>query len=261
MITSNTSVQGDTLHAQTQKPSFVLYCDLDNVLLNTDAYKGYAKSRLRKLSSEYSEEKYAQTYALNKSDIRMLCSELAAAFHIDVNDVQKIYFQDDLQPFLMEGAQDFLDALVAHDEDIECVIATSGDREFHESKIERLREAFPQFADIFSDINVIIDPQKEQVVADAIQRSIEAGIQHVILIDDRADVLEKIISLLPEKTRPLIHVIRMKFGTYEGQVIPETLKPITTEVSSLEEAYGVIQKLYTPDMEPKAETFSAGMKR
>jgi len=261
MITGNTSIQDNALHTKTHNPSIVLYCDLDNVILNTDAFKGHIKSKLRELSPKYSEEAYAQLYTLYKKDIRLFCAKVAETFHVKTDEVLSLFFRDDLQPFLMEGARDFLDALTSHDEDIECIIATSGDREFHESKIGRLRDAFPEFADIFSDINVIIDPQKEQAVADALQRSKEAGIRHIILMDDRADVLEKIISLLPEETRPLIHVIRMKFGTYEGQILPETLTPMTTEVSSLKEAYSVIQKIYMQDMEPRGETLPAGMKR
>ena len=234
-------------------PTKVVICDLDNVLFSADRFLAAIKSHImERAGNACDDQAFDRLYENSKCNISGLCSAIAEQFHIPQDVVRKFFFEGEIQDFIIEGARHLIAPLRS---DVRVIIATSGDREFQKSKVERLKKSFPELA----GCETIISPDKNQKIAEVIQEHSRMGEDRVIVIDDRADVLNAIYEALPEQSRESVWFMRMKYGKYQDQPLPDCLIPITTEVTSLYGARETIQRLFFPENEPLLESTHYGM--
>jgi|GEM_PF-5085969 len=232
--------------------STIIICDLDNVLFEADKFLTSIKNSLRDSIIQYDEHAFTELYAQYRGNITALCCAVAEQFHASLPDIKKIFFEKDVQEFIMEGAADLVRSMQS---DSRLIIATTGDKQFQKSKIDRLQQVFPELI----DSEIIISQDKKKEIIEVIQNCSGEKKDRVIIIDDRTDVLEDIWESFPEHMKHSVRFIRMKYGKYQYHPLPDCLKPMTTEVTSLHLAKEAIHTILFQKNEPRTEITHPGM--
>lgn len=207
--------------------------DLDNCLIDADSLKKATSDRFYTKLDKSHKADFEKIYESARTpsglvDIPLVISRIAKKLGTkDFSKIGDIFYKDNFKKYLFKDTVPVLKKLKKLGD---VNILSMGDKNFQELKIEK------------SGMGKIVGKSKQIIVTDKkegivnIIKEFKKRYENVVIIDDRADVLESAI-----KNEPSLVTVWINRGRYKN-IKPDKSSSISMTAKSLTEIYGFMDK-------------------
>lgn len=209
-----------------REPKRVYLIDFDNTLFDTDALKRSISENFKKRFGDKNLSLFWKTYAesvkaLKYVDIKEISKDLHKRFEDgSIEDFENLFLKAEFKKFVFKHSDKLIKTLKGGGK---VILYSLGDAHYQPTKIKR-----SGIEKLIGKDNVIILKNKKTALGGVILKFKVSGYNQIIMVDDRADFLEK-----AKRIDPSCVTVWFRFGKYKN-ILPKDKISIDYETDSSE---------------------------
>ena len=209
-----------------REPKRVYLIDFDNTLFDTDALKRSISENFKKRFSDKNLSLFWKTYAesikaLRYVDIKEISKDLHKKFGDgSVEDFEDLFLKAEFKKFVFKHSDKLIKTLKDRGK---VILYSLGDAHYQPTKIKG-----SGIEKLIGKSNIVILKNKKTAIGGTILKFKASGYNQIIMVDDRADFLEK-----AKRVDPGCITVWFRFGKYKN-ILPKDKISIDYETDSSE---------------------------
>ncbi len=209
-----------------REPKRVYLIDFDNTLFDTDALKRSISENFKKRFSDKNLSLFWKTYAesikaLRYVDIKEISKDLHKKFGDgSVEDFEDLFLKAEFKKFVFKHSDKLIKTLKDRGK---VILYSLGDAHYQPTKIKG-----SGIEKLIGKSNIVILKNKKTAIGGTILKFKASGYNQIIMVDDRADFLEK-----AKRVDPGCITVWFRFGKYKN-ILPKDKMSIDYETDSSE---------------------------